>query len=63
MITHLNSWLDTTISSFPVEDEKDFLSRKQRKRAVKGRDVEWFERHRGQGIEAVHEAMSRNQMR
>ena len=48
---------------FPIEDEKDFLSRKQRKRTVKGRDVEWFERHRGKGIDSVHLAMSRNQMR
>ena len=48
---------------FPIEDEKDFLSRKQRKRTARGRDVEWFERHRGKGIDAVHEAMSKNQMR
>jgi hypothetical protein len=48
---------------FPIEDEKDFLSRKQRKRTVKGRDVEWFERHRGKGIGAVHQAMCSNQMR
>jgi hypothetical protein len=48
---------------FPIGDEKDFLSRKQRKRTVKGRDVEWFERHRDKGISAVHQAMSRNQMR
>jgi hypothetical protein len=48
---------------FPIANEKDFLSRKQRKRTVKGRDVEWFERHRGKGIGAVHRAMSRNQLR
>ncbi len=48
---------------FPIENEKDFLSRKQRKRIVKGRLVEWFERHRAKGIACVHRKMSQNQMR
>jgi hypothetical protein len=48
---------------FPLRDEKDYLSRRNRKKAHRGRPVQWFERHGRKGVSAVLRGMRQNTLR
>jgi hypothetical protein len=48
---------------FPLKDERDYLSRRNRKKTHRGRPVQWFERHGRKGVSAVLRGMGLNTLR
>lgn len=43
---------------FPLEDEKDYMRRRGRRKTNRGRPVQWFEKYGPKGIAAVHRRMA-----
>ncbi len=48
---------------FPINTYEEYVKRRDRKKTIRGKRSEWFERHRGHGIKAVHDCMRRNKLR
>jgi hypothetical protein len=48
---------------FPLADEDDSNTRRNRKKTCKGQPVPWFERFGPQGIAGVHLRMAENRLR
>jgi hypothetical protein len=44
---------------FPLKDESDYLTRRNRKKVNRGRAVQWFERYAFKGVSGVHSGMKR----